>query len=177
MPHSTSVKVRRLVIALLGFVALAGGSAWFINKYFGIEAEALATRVWPSPTTQQVEVCQLPKIAGWLSLDCGHVRHGEDADPAIACAQGALKSGRRFYVAFEYVGVDSHGVTGLARNSEGEVYEVSTDELGRGAFGAVSRHARTVTVTRCEVAPTERTSYPANRYLTCFPQAPDDIAD
>jgi len=34
------VKVRRLVIALLGFVALAGGSAWFINKYFGIEAEA-----------------------------------------------------------------------------------------------------------------------------------------
>jgi hypothetical protein len=170
VPHSTSGTVRRLAAALLAFVALGGGSVWFINKYFGIEAGALVARLWPPSTAYQVEVRQLHTIAGWFSIDCGHVRHREDADHAIACAQGALKSGQRFFVAFDYVGVDSHGVTGLARNSEGEVYEVSTDDLGRGIFGTVSRHARTVTVTRCEVAPTERTSYPANRYLTCFPE-------
>jgi hypothetical protein len=168
--RSTSAKMRHLAIAVLGFVALGGGSAWFINKYFGIEAESLAERLWPRPTAQQVEVRQLRKIAGWFSLECGHVRHREDADPAIACAQGALKSAQRFYVAFDYVGVDSRGITGLARNSEGQIYEVSTDDLGLGAFGAVSRRRRTVTVTRCEAAPSERISYPANRYLTCFPE-------
>jgi hypothetical protein len=170
VPHSTSAKVRRLATALLAFIALVGGSAWFINKYFGIEAQALVARLWPPSTANQVEARQLHAIAGWFSIDCGHVRHRDDADHAIACAQDALESRQRFYVAFDYVGVDSHGVIGLARNSEGEVYEVRTDDLGRGALGAVSRHARTATVTRCEAAPTERTSYPANRYLTCFPE-------
>lgn len=162
--------MRRLATALLAFVALGGGSAWFINKYFGIEAQALVAPLWPPSTANQVEARQLQANAGWFSSDCGHVRHREDADHAIACAQDALKSRRRFYVAFDYVGVDSHGVTGLARNSKGEVYEVRTDDIGRCALGAVSRHERTVTVTRCEMAPTERTSYPANRYLTCFPE-------
>jgi hypothetical protein len=170
VPHSTSVKVRRLAAALLAFVALGSGSAWFINKYFGIEAQGLAARLCPRSTANQVEARQLHAIAGWFSIDCGHVRHREDADPAIVCAHDALLSRRRFYVAFDYVGTDSHGVTGLARNSKGEVYEVTTDDLGRGIFGTVSHHARTVTVTRCTVAPTERTSYPANRYLTCFPE-------
>jgi hypothetical protein len=168
--HSISAKVRRLGIALPAFVALGCGSAWFINKFFGIEAQALVTRLWPPSSANQVEARRLHAIAGWFSIDCGRVRHRENADHAIACAQDALKSRRRFYVAFDYVGVDSQGVTGLARNSEGEVFEVRTDDLGRGALGAVSRHARTATVTRCEVAPTERTSYPANRYLTCSPE-------
>jgi|SRR5271165_649529 len=149
---------------------MIGCSIWFIEKYFGIEAHAVAARLWPPATADQIEERQLHSIAGWFSADCGHVQHREDADRAIACAQGALKSGQRFYVAFDYVGLDSHGITGLARNSEGKVYEVVTDDLGRGAFGAVNRHVRNVTVTRCEVAPTERTSYPANRYLTCFPE-------
>jgi hypothetical protein len=161
---------RPLVVITLSVVAVIGGSIWFIEKYFGIEAHAVAVRLWPPPTADQVEARQLRTIAGSFSVDCGHVRHREDADYAIACTQRALKSGRRFYVAFDYVGVDSHGITGLARNSKGEVYEVVTDDLGRGIFGAVSRHARNVTVTRCEAAPTERTSYPANHYLTCFPE-------
>ena len=170
VPRSTSSKVKHLAaIAVLGFVALGGGSAWFINKYFGIEAEALAGRLWPPPTAQQVEVRQLRKIAGWFSLDCGHVRHREDADPAIACAQGALRTRRPFRVAFDYVGVDSHGVTGLAANSKGTVYEVQTDELGHGWGGAVrtTGRVRSVTVTRCQEAPIEHTSWLANRDLTC----------
>ena len=168
VPRSTSAKVRHLAIAVLGFVAL-GGSAWFINKYFGIEAEALAERLWPPPTAQQVEVRQLRKLAGWCSLDCGHVRHLEDADRAIACAQGALRTRQPFYVAFDFVGFDSHGTTGLAANSKGAVYEVQTDEIGHGWGGAMRTTGlvRSVTVTRCEKAPVEQTSYPANRDLTC----------
>jgi len=169
VPRSTSAKGRHLAIAVLGFLAL-GGSAWFINKYFAIEAEALAERLWPRPTAQQVEVRQLRKIAGWFSLDCGHVSHREDADPAIACAQGALRTRQPFHVAFDYVGLDSHGTTGLAANSKGTLYEVQTDELGHGWAGVVRNTGlvRSVTVTRCEKAPVEQTSYPANRDLTCL---------
>jgi hypothetical protein len=168
--RSSSAKAQRLAIAVLAFVAVGGCSAWFINKYFGIEARALAMRLWPPPTADQVEVRQLRKVAGWFSLDCGHVRHREDADRAVACAQGALRTRRRFYVAFDYVGLDSHGTTGLAANSEGAVYEVSTGELGHGVFGYVGTTGivRTVTVTRCEKTPIEQISYPANRYLTCL---------
>jgi hypothetical protein len=169
--RSASAKVRRVAIAVFGFVALGSCSAWFINKYFGIETQALAVRLWPPPTADQVEIRQLRKIAGWFNLDCGHVRHHEDAVGVITCAQGALRTRRRFYVAFDYVGLDSHGTTGLAANSKGGVDEVDTSELGRGTFGyvATSGIVRTVTVTRCEHAPIEQTSYPANRYLTCLP--------
>jgi hypothetical protein len=170
VPHSTSAKVRRLAIAVFGLVALGGGSAWFINKYFGIEAQVLAARLWPPPTAQQVEVHQLRKIAGWFSLDCGHVRHREDADRAISCAKSALRTRRPFYVAFDYVGFDSHGTSGLAANSKGDVYEVHTDEMGRGWGGyvATTGTARTVTVMPCQKAPIEETSHPANRNLTCL---------
>jgi hypothetical protein len=161
---------RALVVITLSAVAVIGCSIWFIEKYFGIEAHAVAVWLWPPSTVDQIEARHLHTIAGWFSVNCGHVRHREDADHAIACEQGALKSGHRFYVEFDYVGLDSHGISGLARNSEGEVYEVVTDDLGRGAFGAVSRHVRNVTVTRCEATPTEQTSNAANRYLTCFPE-------
>jgi hypothetical protein len=58
----------------------------------------------------------------------------------------------------------------LAANSKGTVYEVQTDELGHGWGGAVATTGirRAVTVTRCEKTPIERTSYPANRDLTCL---------
>jgi hypothetical protein len=154
---------------LLVLLAVASGSVWFIKKYFLLEANALVMRIWPPPSTQQAEERQLRKIAGWFSRDCGHVpRHG-DADAAIACANAAMKAGQRFYVSFDYVGLDSHGTTGLARDSQRRVYEVTADELGQGAFGSVATAGRVlnVTVTSCETAPIERTSYPANRYLTC----------
>lgn len=161
--------MRRLAIPVLGLVALGGGSAWFINKYFGIEAQVLAARLWQPPTAQQIEARQLHEIAGWISLDCGRVRYREDADRAISCAQGALRTRRPFYVAFDYVGLDSHGTSGLAANSKGDLYEVRTDELGRGWGGYVATTGvvRTVTVMRCQKAPIEQTSYPANRNLTC----------
>jgi hypothetical protein len=168
--RSESARLLFIAIVVFGLIALGSCSAWFISTYFGIEAHAFAERLWPSLTADQVEARQLRKIAGWFSLDCGHVRHREDADRAISCAQGALRTGRRFYVAFDYIGLDSHGTTGLAANSKGTVYQVDTDELGRGWGGSVATHGvvRTVTVTRCEQAPIERTYYPANRDLTCL---------
>jgi len=86
----------RLAFVVFGLVAFVSCSAWFINRYFGIEAHALAVRLWPPLTAVQVEVKELKKIAGWFSLDCGHVRHHEDADRAITCAQRALRRGSDF---------------------------------------------------------------------------------
>jgi hypothetical protein len=160
----------RLAFVVFGLVAFVSCSAWFIHRYFGIEAHALVVRLWPPPTPDQIEVKQVRKIAGWFSLDCGHVRHREDADYAITCAQNALKTGRRFYVAFDYVGLDSHGTSGLASDAEGRLFEVNTDELGRGIFGriATAGPAIKVTVTRCQQPPIELTSFPSNRHLTCL---------
>jgi hypothetical protein len=165
-------RVRRtLTAALLSFAIVIGFSIWFVNKYFWLEAHSLVARFWPPPTAEQVEQKQLRRIAGWFSLDCGHVRHRDNADRAIACADEALKTGRRFYVSFDYVGIDSHGATGLAANSKHEVYEAVTDELGRGSLGYVGTTGtvRTTNVSRCENPPVEQTSMPANRYLTCHP--------
>ncbi len=162
---------RTLAAALLSFAIVIGFSTWFVNKYFWLEAHSLTERFWPPLTAEQVEHKQLRRIAGWFSLDCGHVRHRENADRAIACADEALKTGRRFYVSFDYVGIDSHGATGLAANSKHEVYEAVTDELGRGSLGYVGTAGtvRTTNVNRCENPPVEQTSPPVNRYLTCHP--------
>lgn len=160
-----------MAIAAFCLVALSGFSAWFINKYFAIEAQALAVRIWPAPTTDHVENKELRRIAGWFSLDCGHVRYRENADRAIACAQDALKAQRRFYVAFDYRGLDSP--TGIAANSEGAVYEVVTDQLTAGWAGYVYNDGRVnaPTVIPCKKAPIERASCPANRYLTCLAES------
>ena len=173
MISSRSSKLRLVAIAAFCLLALAGFSAWFINKYFGIEAQALAVRLWPPPTADQVEDKQLRRIAGWFSLDCGHVRYRENADGAIACAQDALKARRRFYVAFDYRGLDSHGTTGLAMNSDGAIYKVETDQLTGGWAGYVfnDRRVSVPTVTSWKKVPVERTSYPANRYLTCLAES------
>lgn len=165
-------RVRRtLAAALLSFAIVIGFSIWFVNKYFWLEAHSLIARFWPPPTAEQVEQKQLRRIAGWFSLNCGHVRHRENADRAIACVDEALKTGRRFYVSFDYVGIDSHGATGLAANSKHEVYEAVTDDLGRGSLGYVGTAVtiRTTNVSRCENPPVEQTLPPANRYLTCHP--------
>jgi hypothetical protein len=164
--------VRRAAIATLVIVAFGSCSAWFVNKYFGIEEHALLIRLWPPPTASQVARIQLQKLAGWYSLDCGHVRHRQNADSVIDCAQNALKTGRRFYVAFDWVGLDSHGTTGLAANSKG-LYEVDTDEVRWGGLIASTLHVA-MTITPCEIAPTETILYPANRVLTCLPEPSDE---
>jgi len=160
---------RKLAIFGVFGLLLIGLSAWFVNKYFGIEARSAIAHIWPPPTTREVEARQLRRISGWFSVDCGHVPRHTDADPAIKCAMNALRSHERFRVSFDYMGLDSHGVTGLAANSAGEVYEITTDELGVGWGGAIATadRLRSVTVTRCDRAPVEETSYPANRLLSC----------
>ena len=166
-----SGKAQRIAIASLLVVVCRVCSAWFIHKYFWLEACNLAVRLWPPPTAAQIEQRHLLKIAGWFSLDCGHVRYRENADAAIACAQGALKSGRRFYVSFDGIGLDSHFAIGLAANSERAVYEVDTDEMP-GVVGYADNVGigRTVTVTRCAAGTiADVSNYRANRYLNCLP--------
>jgi hypothetical protein len=159
-----------LATALLSSAIVIGFSTWFINKYFWIEAHSLMVRLWPPPTAEQVEQKQLRWIAGWFSLDCGHVRHRGDADPTISCALQALKSERRFYVAFDYVGLDSHGTTGLALNAQGVLYQVDTDQMGGGWGGVVccSQRISDPKVYRCKKPPTEQISFRANRSLSCI---------
>jgi hypothetical protein len=95
-------RVRRTrAVALLSFALVIGFSVWFVEKYFWLEAHSVIGRFWPPATVEQVERKKLRQIAGWFALDCGHVRYREDADPAISCALEAVKSGRRFYAAFD----------------------------------------------------------------------------
>jgi len=162
--------MRRTLAAVLLSSVVVIGFSMFIEKYFWIEAHSVIARLWPPPTVEQVEQKELRRIAGWFSLDCGHVRHREDAGPAISCALQALKSGRRFYVAFDYVGLDSHGVTGLVSNPEGVLYRVDTDQMGSGWAGYVccGRRVSKPQIYRCKKPPTEWVSYPANRSLSCI---------
>ena len=162
---------RTTLAATLLAVAVITFSIWFVNKYFGLDAHSLVVRLWPPPTAEEAEKKQLHRIAGWFSVDCGHVGRRENADRAIACAHEALKAGRRFYVSFDYVGWDSHGTTGLAENSKHEVYEVVTDELGRGSLGyvATTGTVRTTNVSFCEKPPVEGTWPLSKHYLTCHP--------
>jgi hypothetical protein len=173
VPQPRLPKARCLAVALLAFVVLGISSVWFINKYFGVEAQSLTARLWPAPTVQQVEARQLRKIAGWFSRDCGRVSYRQDADFAIACAKDALRTRRRFYVAFDFRGVDSHGTTGLAANSEGAVYEVETEQLTGGWGGHVRNDGRVhkPTIIRCQKDPVEQTSFPANRFLSCLAES------
>lgn len=160
--------MKRLAVCI-GALVLIGCSVWFIDKYFGIEAHAIAVRLWPPPSVDKIETRQLRKIAGWFSLDCGYVRHHENADAAISCATSALRARKSFYVSFDFVGIDSRGVIGVAANRSGEVFQVTTDQLGGGYLGmvATSGIVRTLTVSRCGKPPFEERSYPSNRYLVC----------
>ena len=160
-----SAKIRLAMIATVAVGALAGCSVWFINKYFWIEVQTVKERLWPPPTAEQVEVRQLRNIAGWFSLDCGHVRRHEDADRAIACAQKALAMRQRFYVAFDFVGIDSHGATGLAAGWRGVIYEATTDQ-------PLGYSVPKPDVNRCEKPPYEKTDS-RNRYMTCWTAADD----
>ena len=94
----------------------------------------------------------------------------QNADFAIACAKDALRTRRRFYVAFDDRGFDSHGTTGLAANSDGAVYEVDTEQLTDGWGGHVRNDGRVrkPIITLCQKAPFESISFPANRFLSCL---------
>lgn len=167
MRRFLSAKTRLAIIATVALGALAGCSVWFINKYFWIEAQTVKERLLPPPTAEQVELRRLRNIAGWFSLDCGHVRRPEEADRAIACAQKALAMKRRFYVAFDFAGMDSYGSTGLAAGWRGVLYEATTDQLV-GSMLSVPK----ADVNRCETPPLEKTDG-RNRYLTCWTAADD----
>lgn len=171
MRRVLTAKAHPAVIALMAVGVVLVCSAWFINKYTCFRAETIKERLWPTPTAEQVAVQKLHSIAGWFSLDCGHVRSPNpvEVDRAIACAQKALGAKRRFYITFDFVGMDSHGATGLAAGWRGIVYEVTTDQLDADIYGVPKAD-----VNPCEAAPVEKITG-INRYLMCW-TAEDDRA-
>src|SRR6478609_10451670 len=163
--------MRRVLTVLVCVIVVIGSLVWFVNKYLGIEAHAIAERLWPSPTTEQLETRKLREIAGWFSINCGHIRRHQNSDVAISCATNALTARKPFYISFDFIGFDSTGIIGLAANRSGKVFQVTTDQLGRGAFAATATSGpiRKMTVARCEKPPVEETStsYPVNHFLSC----------
>src|SRR5215831_11226731 len=111
--------MRRLLTVVVCAIVVIGSFVWFVNKYFGIEAHAMTERLWPTPTAEQFETRKLRDIAGWFSVNCGHIRRHENADVAISCAKNALTARKPFYISFDVLGFDSTGIIGLAANHSG----------------------------------------------------------
>jgi hypothetical protein len=122
---------------------------WFLTKYFAVEVQSMKSRLLPPPTTEQFESQHLRRTAGWFSRDCGVVKLHDDPSKAMLCASSAMRERHSFRVAFEWVGVDSHGLTGLAGTSSGDIYEITTDEMSAGGGIANAPPVRVVTVSKC----------------------------
>src|SRR4051812_36797660 len=103
------------LIAICALAVLA--TCIVLNKYFGVEIEAMKFRLFPPPTVRQVEWKHLRRTAGWFSRDCGVVKLHEDPTTSISCASDAIRQHHSFRVAFEWVGWDSRGLIGLAGTS------------------------------------------------------------
>src|SRR5262249_52281074 len=63
--------------------------------------------------------------------------------------------------------------------SEGALYEVVTEQLTGGWGGHVRNDGRvnTPSVLLCKKTPIEQTSYPANRFLSCLAESPQDSTE
>jgi hypothetical protein len=170
-PRLRKKKPWRVALTVIVVIALGCAGRWSVQKYFGIEAHALAMRLWPPQTADKVAAKKVHEIAGWFAQDCGHVRHRQDADASISCVHDALRAGRRFRVAFDWFGFDSHGTVGLAANSTG-VYEVDTEEY---RYGLIVPTVTVLTnVTHWQEHPIEITLFPASRILSCVFRPEDD---
>jgi len=107
-------------------------------------------------------------MADWFSVDCGHVRHLQNAENAIACVQDALKTGQEFRVAFDWVRFDSRGTVGLIENSTG-LHEVDAVDFRRGTEVLVE-------VSDCPKHSIETISYRDDLVLSClFTVREDDL--
>ena len=66
-------------------------------------------------------------LAGWRSVDCGHIRLRSDANPAIDCALYAFREHRPFRVRFDLQGINSSPSQGVVFTPAGEVVELFYD--------------------------------------------------
>jgi len=71
-------------------------------------------------------------IAGENALDCGRVRVGVNAEPALRCARKSIKRKQPFVVRFDDYGIDSFLSDGFAEDGLGNVYHIEFDSLGWG---------------------------------------------
>ena len=138
-------------LCVLAIIAMCS----FVNNYFALEVQAMMSRLFSPPTVRKIESKQLRRTAGWLSRDCGVVNLHDDPTLAISCAKDAMREHRSFRVAFEWVGIDSRGMIGLARTSSGDIYEITTDEMSAGGGVFNEPPSRVVTAQKCGVPPSE----------------------
>lgn len=67
------------------------------------------------------------RLAGERATSCGAHLYSRDRSKSASCAQRAAATSTAFWIAFEDVGLDSGGWHGFARNSKGQMWEVSYD--------------------------------------------------
>jgi hypothetical protein len=69
-------------------------------------------------------------LAGLNAENCGHVKIKESRAKATACARGAVKHHKPFYVIYDEAGIDSIIAGGMAGNSDGKLYSITFDSMG-----------------------------------------------
>ena len=69
---------------------------------------------------------QARSLAGWRSLNCGHVGLRGNANPAIDCALSAYRQGRPFRVRFDLQGLTSPS-EGVVFTPGGDLFELFYD--------------------------------------------------
>lgn len=118
------------VVITLSVIAAIGCSIWLIEKYFGIEAHAVAERLWPPSTADQIEARRLHNIAGKNATDCGHVGLHQSPTAPGDCALAAWKANRPFFISYDVQGIDSKLLYGLTSSGGGDVFSVKYDSMG-----------------------------------------------
>jgi hypothetical protein len=76
---------------------------------------------------------------GGVSLNCGQVGVGKNADASSDCALMAFALRSPFYVRYNLQGIDSQVSAGLAADAAGNVYFVEYDSMGWDTNGLPQR--------------------------------------
>ncbi|MGI9101147.1 MAG: hypothetical protein ACR2IF_01770 [Terriglobales bacterium] len=83
-----------------------------------------------------------------------------------------MNNNRAFYVSFEWHGIDARGITGLAADAAGGMYEVELEEHALPPLPgtALQSRARPLLIRKCGKPPILIEAWRGGQYLSCTAQ-------